>query len=67
MEWIRVLAYIALVSETFFWKMDYYDESCTYGSEGPCDPDKTTRVRTLMLAQDYWGPVLGATFYLPLD
>jgi Protein of unknown function (DUF3768) len=43
----------ALVSETFFWKIDYYDESCTYGSNDPCDPDKTTRALTLMLAQDY--------------
>jgi Protein of unknown function (DUF3768) len=43
----------ALVSETFFRKIDYYDETCTYGSEDPCDPDKTTRVLTLMLAQDY--------------
>lgn len=43
----------ALVSETLFWKIDYYDETCTCGSEDPCDPDKTTRAPTLMLAQDY--------------
>jgi len=42
-----------LAGETFFWKIEYYDETCTYGSEDPCDPDKTTRVLTLMLASDY--------------
>jgi Protein of unknown function (DUF3768) len=42
-----------LAGETFFWKIDYYDETCTYGSEDPCEPEKTTRVLTLMLAADY--------------
>jgi Protein of unknown function (DUF3768) len=42
-----------LGGETFFWKIDYYDETCTYGSQDPCDPDKTIRVLTLMLASDY--------------
>jgi Protein of unknown function (DUF3768) len=43
----------ALVSEPFFCKIGYYDETRTYGSEDPCDSDNTTRVPTLMLAQDY--------------
>jgi hypothetical protein len=52
----------AVVSETFFCKIDCDDEPCTYGSEDPCDPDKTTRVLTLMLAQDYWAPVSRSYF-----
>jgi hypothetical protein len=42
-----------LVGRTFFWKIDYYDERCQFGSEDPADPKKTTRVLTLMLAEDY--------------
>jgi hypothetical protein len=42
-----------LVSRTFFWKIDYFDKNLEFGSEDPADPEKTTRVLTLMLAQDY--------------
>lgn len=42
-----------LCGRTFFWKIDYYDASLRFGSEDPADPDKTTRVLTLMLAEDY--------------
>jgi hypothetical protein len=42
-----------LAEQTFFWKIDYYDEAMRYGSEDPANPAKTTRVLTLMLAEDY--------------
>ena len=42
-----------LEGHTFFWKIDYYDLAIKYGSEDPTDPQKTTRVLTLMLAEDY--------------
>lgn len=42
-----------LVGRKFFWKIDYYDKQCEFGSENPADPDNTMRVLTLMLAADY--------------
>ena len=37
----------------FFFKWDYYDRTLEAGSEDPADPSKTTRVLTVMLADEY--------------
>lgn len=44
---------LELCGRTFFWKIDAYDKNLKHGSEDPSDPEKTTRVLTLMLAEDY--------------
>ncbi len=36
-----------------FWKIDYFDKECVYGSQDPADPDQTTRILTIMLASEY--------------
>lgn len=42
-----------LDGQRFFWKIDYYDPNLEFGSEDPADPTKTTRVLTVMLAEEY--------------
>ncbi len=44
---------IELEGETYFWKIDYYDPDIRFGSESPEDPTVTTRVLTIMRADEY--------------
>ena len=44
---------VEMEGETYFAKIDYYDLSLTGGSEDPADPTRTTRVLTIMRANEY--------------
>jgi hypothetical protein len=39
--------------EQYFFKIDYYNKSMDQGSEDPTNPDVTTRVMTIMRADEY--------------
>ena len=44
---------IEVAGLTVFWKIDAYDKSLEFGSPDPADPEVTTRVLTIMLAEEY--------------
>jgi Protein of unknown function (DUF3768) len=42
-----------LEGEKLYWKIDCYDKKMRFGSEDPSDPEQTTRVLTILLAEEY--------------
>jgi hypothetical protein len=42
-----------LAGETFFWKIDYYDNDMIGGPDDPSGPARTTRVLTIMFAEEF--------------
>lgn len=42
-----------LMSRTWNWKIDYYDQKLEFGSEDPADPAKTNRVLTIGPSFDF--------------
>jgi hypothetical protein len=44
---------VEVEGEKFFWKIDCYDQNLEFGSEDPSDPIKTSRVLTIMCADEY--------------
>lgn len=44
---------LKILDHKIFWKIDYYDLTMTCGSPDPANPNVTTRVITIMLANEY--------------
>ncbi|EXS70597.1 DUF3768 domain-containing protein [Sphingobium sp. Ant17] len=42
-----------VIAVTVFWKIDYYEPNLAFGSEAPWDEDRTKRVLTIMLSNEY--------------
>lgn len=43
---------VTLGGQPYFWKLDYYDVNCEFGSLDPADETITSRVLTLMTSGD---------------
>ncbi len=46
-------ATIEVEHRRIIWKIDYYDRDLEFASPDPADPAVTTRVLTVMLAEEY--------------
>jgi len=42
-----------ITGQKLFWKIDYYNLDLDGGSEDPADPEKTSRVLTIMFVEEY--------------
>jgi len=49
----RDFGVVILNDEPYYWKIDYYDKALNGHSPDPADPSVTTRVLTLMRADEY--------------
>lgn len=50
---IRDFGAFEMGHDTIFWKIDFYNQDLSAGSEDPSDPTITTRVMTIMRADEY--------------
>lgn len=44
---------LEIAGSKFFWKIDYYAPDMDGGSENPSNPAMTTRILTIMFAEEY--------------
>ena len=44
---------IEIDGQCIFWKLDLYSKDMSSGSPNPADPSVTTRILTIMLAEEY--------------
>jgi hypothetical protein len=44
---------LEVAGQRFFAKIEYYDRDLRFGADDPSDPERTTRIMTVMLAEEY--------------